>query len=70
MKIWHIGLCIGLMAVGVALVVAGAGAFVLLAPLGCVAMMAMMVWMMAPSRLKAKVRGLAGGAHGRRAATR
>lgn len=70
MKIWHVGLCMAFMAVGVALVVAGAGAFVFLAPLGCVAMMAMMVWMMAPSRFKAKVRGLAGGGRSRRAVTR
>ena len=54
MKAWHIGLCIGFMALGLVLVVTGAGAFAFLAPLGCVAMMAMMFWMMAPSRFKTK----------------
>ena len=61
MKTWHIGVCIGFMALGVVLVVAGAGAFVFLAPLGCAAMMAMMVWMMVPSKLKTKVRSFATG---------
>lgn len=61
MKAWHIGVCIGLMALGVVLVVAGAGAFAFLAPLGCAAMMAMMVWMMAPSQFKGKLRSFASG---------
>ncbi len=38
--------CGGLMVLAVVLAVAGAGAFAFLAPLGCVAMMGMMVWMM------------------------
>jgi hypothetical protein len=59
MKTWHIAVCVGFMALGVVLVVAGAGAFVFLAPLGCAAMMAMMVWMMVPSRVKKKARGFA-----------
>ena len=46
MKTWHMGVCVGLMAIAVVLVVAGAGALAFLAPLGCVAMMGMMVWMM------------------------
>jgi hypothetical protein len=46
MKHWHIGLCVGLMALAAVLAVAGAGAFAFLAPLGCAAMMGMMVWMM------------------------
>ena len=68
MKAWHIGICIGFIVLGVVLVVAGAGVFAFLAPLGCVAIMAMMFWMMAPSRLKAKVRGFAGGIRGHHAA--
>ena len=46
MKVWHIGICVGLMGIAFVLVFAGAGAFAFLAPLGCAAMMAMMVWMM------------------------
>ena len=38
--------CGAFMVLAVVLAVAGAGAFAFLAPLGCVAMMAMMVWMM------------------------
>ncbi|HSD22867.1 MAG TPA: hypothetical protein VLB79_00930 [Solirubrobacterales bacterium] len=38
--------CGALMMLAVVVAVSGAGAFVLLAPLACVAMMAMMVWMM------------------------
>lgn len=38
--------CGALMVLAVVVAVSGAGAFALLAPLGCVAMMAMMVWMM------------------------
>ena len=70
MKAWHIGLCIGFMALGLVLVVTGAGAFAFLAPLGCVAMMAMMFWMMAPSRFKTKLRGFAGGIRSHHAAGR
>jgi hypothetical protein len=61
MKSWHMGVCVGLMALGVVLAVAGAGAFAFLAPLGCAVMMGMMVWMMVPPRLKTKVRGFASG---------
>ena len=61
MKTWHMGLCVGLMALGVVLAVVGAGAFAFLAPLGCAVMMAMMVWMMVPSQLKMKVRSFARG---------
>jgi uncharacterized membrane protein len=39
-------LCGGLMVLAVVLLAVGAGGFAFLAPLGCVAMMAMMVWMM------------------------
>jgi hypothetical protein len=39
--------CGALMVIAVVLVVAGAGSWAFLAPLGCVAMMGMMVWMMA-----------------------
>lgn len=46
MKSWHIAVCVGLMALAVGLVVAGAGAFAFIAPLGCAAMMGMMIWMM------------------------
>ncbi len=38
--------CGALMVIAVVLAAAGAGAFAFLAPLGCVTMMAMMVWMM------------------------
>jgi hypothetical protein len=68
MRGWHIGVCIGLMAVGLVLVMVGAGVFAFLAPLGCVAMMAMMFWMMAPSSLKTKARGFAGRFGGHHAA--
>ncbi|HSI81548.1 MAG TPA: hypothetical protein VK919_12950 [Solirubrobacterales bacterium] len=61
MKPWHIGVCVGLMVLAVVLVAAGAGALAFIAPLGCVAMMAMMVWMMASPRLRTRVRGWAGG---------
>ena len=70
MKTWHMGLCVGLMALGVVLVAAGAGGFAFLAPLGCAAMMAMMFWMMVPSRLKAKVRGSVSGLRRHQAAGR
>jgi hypothetical protein len=70
MKTWHMGVCVGLMALGVVLVVAGIGAVAFLAPLGCVAMMAMMFWMMAPSKLKGKVRGLGSGIRRHRAVGR
>ena len=70
MKAWHVGVCIGLMALGVLLAGAGAGAFAFVAPLGCAAMMAMMVWMMVPSQLKTKVRGLTSGSRRHQAAGR
>jgi hypothetical protein len=46
MKAWHVGVCVGLAALAVALVMAGAEGFAFLAPLGCAAMMGMMIWMM------------------------
>ena len=46
MKHWHMLVCVGLMALGVVLIVAGAGAFAFVAPLGCILMMGMMAWMM------------------------
>ena len=47
MKHWHhMAICAGLVAVAIVLVAAGAGAFALIAPLGCVLMMGMMIWMM------------------------
>ena len=47
MKHWHhIAICAGLVAVAIVLVAAGAGAFAFVAPLGCVLMMGMMIWMM------------------------
>lgn len=61
MKTWHIGICVGLVALTAILVAAGGGAFALIGTLGCVAMMAMMVWMMAPRALKEKARGFATG---------
>lgn len=61
MKVWHVGVCVGVMAIAAALVVAGAGALALIAPLGCVAMMGMMVWMMASPKLRKSVRTLVGG---------
>jgi hypothetical protein len=51
MKTWHMLACGGLVAVAIVLVAVGAGAFAFVAPLGCVLMMGMMVWMMVrPSR--------------------
>ena len=48
MKHWHhMAICAGLVAVAIMLVAAGAGAFAFIAPLGCVLMMGMMIWMMA-----------------------
>jgi hypothetical protein len=38
--------CGGMMVIAVVLVVAGAGSWAFLAPLGCVAMMGVMAWMM------------------------
>jgi hypothetical protein len=61
MKMWHMGICVGLMALAVILVAVGGGAFAFIAPLGCLAMMVMMVWMMAPRGLKEKARGFAAG---------
>jgi hypothetical protein len=46
MKTWHMLACAGLVVVAVALVAAGVGAFALIAPVGCVLMMGMMIWMM------------------------
>jgi hypothetical protein len=46
MKPWHMLACAGLLAVAIVLVAAGAGAFAFIAPLGCMLMMGMMVWMM------------------------
>jgi predicted small integral membrane protein len=47
MRHWHhISICLGLAAVALALVAIGAGAFAFIAPLGCVLMMGMMIWMM------------------------
>jgi hypothetical protein len=46
MKTWHMLACAGLLAVAILLVAAGAGAFAVIAPLGCVLMMGMMIWMM------------------------
>ena len=46
MKPWHMMLCVGFVALGVVLAAAGAGALALIAPLGCAAMMGMMIWMM------------------------
>ena len=42
----HIAICVGLVAVAIVLIAAGAGGFAFLAPLGCVVMMGMMIWMM------------------------
>jgi hypothetical protein len=42
--------CGALMVLAIVLVVAGAGAWAFLAPLGCVAMMGAMVWMMVRHR--------------------
>ena len=61
MKTWHIAICVGLMGIAVILVAVGGGAFAFMAPLGCLAMMVMMVWMMAPRALKEKARGFATG---------
>lgn len=46
MKAWHMWACAALAAAAIVLVVTGAGALAFLAPLGCAAMMGMMVWMM------------------------
>lgn len=46
MKHWHMLLCAAVVAVGVILAAAGAGALAFIPILGCVAMMGMMVWMM------------------------
>ena len=46
MKPWHMLLCVGFVALGVSLAASGVGALALIAPLGCAAMMGMMVWMM------------------------
>jgi hypothetical protein len=61
MKTWHVGICVGLMALAVILIAAGSGAFAFIGSLGCVAMMAMMIWMMTPRALKEKVHGFATG---------
>lgn len=42
----HLSICLGLVAVGVMLVAAGADAFAFIPALGCALMMGMMVWMM------------------------
>ena len=46
MKVWHMLACAALVVVAIVLVAAGAGAFAFIAPLGCVLMMGMMIWMM------------------------
>ena len=46
MKHSHMLICVALMVLGIVLVVAGAGAFAFVAPLGCALMMGMMIWMM------------------------
>jgi hypothetical protein len=46
MKSWHMMACAVLVVVAIVLVAAGAGAFAFIAPLGCVLMMGMMIWMM------------------------
>jgi len=46
MKSWHMLACTGLVVVAIVLGTAGAGAFAFIAPLGCVLMMGMMIWMM------------------------
>jgi hypothetical protein len=46
MKSWHMLACVGLVIVAIGLVAAGAGGFAFIAPLGCVLMMGMMIWMM------------------------
>ena len=46
MKHWHMAICAGLLAVAIVLVAAGVGVFALIAPLGCMLMMGMMIWMM------------------------
>ena len=45
-KSWHMLACAALVVVAIVLVAAGAGAFAFIAPLGCVLMMGMMIWMM------------------------
>lgn len=42
----HIAICVGLMVVGAAAVVAGLGALQVLAAAGCTLMMGAMLWMM------------------------
>jgi hypothetical protein len=46
MKSWHMLACAVLVVVAIVRVAAGAGAFAFIAPLGCVLMMGMMIWMM------------------------
>ena len=46
MKAQHMYICGAIMVVALLLVALGSGAWALLAPLGCVVMMAGMVWMM------------------------
>jgi hypothetical protein len=46
MKHWHMLACLGLIALAVVFVAAGAEALAFIPALGCAAMMGMMVWMM------------------------
>jgi hypothetical protein len=46
MKSWHMLACAGLVIVAIVLVAAGAGAYAFIAPIGCVLMKGIMVWMM------------------------
>ena len=46
MKPWHMAICAGLLVVTGVLLAAGVGVFAFIAPLGCVLMMGMMIWMM------------------------
>jgi len=47
MKGWHMVVCLGLVAGGVALVAAGVGTLAFVPIIGCALMMGMMVWMIA-----------------------
>ena len=42
----HPAICAALVVVAIVLLAAGAGAFALIAPLGCILMMGLMIWMM------------------------
>jgi hypothetical protein len=50
MKASHLLICAGLVVAGAALVAAGVGAAALIPAIGCMPMMAGMVWMMAGGR--------------------